>query len=230
MDWKRYETDMNNYPIGTHLTSYEQLCSTEDVIKSKAKQRKRRIYTVYPERLKLRWLSTESELNSHLMLGCIIITLRIRLHIWVVHISRCMLSFCLCRALSSHVLLLIKFLVSIWFRVDCKVAICRDWNVGCNGAIKAIWSFSKLWWWVMSHNNMASSALHSRSHEVRWGNKLYCTSTKRSLPDSDVIGYVITITGPPYFLLVPISFRCPCHGNEQCSQLFDCLATDTHDI
>jgi len=30
-----------DYPIGPHLTSCEQLCSTEDVIKSKAKQRQR---------------------------------------------------------------------------------------------------------------------------------------------------------------------------------------------
>jgi len=33
--------------------------------------------------------------------------------------------------------------------------------------------------------------------------------TKRYSPDSDVIHYVITITRPLYFLLVPISFRCP---------------------
>ena len=77
---------------GPNVTSCEQLWRTEDVIKSKAKQRKKCMCTVYPERLKLQLLVTESELNSHLTLGCIIITLHICLYIWAVHISTDMYS------------------------------------------------------------------------------------------------------------------------------------------
>jgi len=65
---------MTNYSIGPHqtqsngtgphLTLCEQLCSTKDIISSKAKQRKGHECTVYPKCVKLQLLATESELKS----------------------------------------------------------------------------------------------------------------------------------------------------------------------